>query len=151
MAKIKESIEERLIRSMEQAVAIAKGAVAPSRAYDLPLSVKEAKVPAAPVYGPKQIIAIRSNLKLSQALFAQALNVSAGTVRSWEQGEKPPQGPSRRLLEIAARSPETILNSVVRRTDEAPNVSVKRRPQNGADRSKPGNRRIPRSAATRRR
>lgn len=113
MAKNKVSIEERLIRSLGQAVAIAKEELAPARAYDLPLTAREAIVPAAPAYDSTDVIAIRSKLKLSQALFAQALNVSPGTVRSWEQGDKPPQGPSRRLLEIAARSPETLLVSVV--------------------------------------
>ena len=115
MAK-KKTIEERLIRSMRQAVDIAKGTSKASRAYQLPLTAKDAEIPPAPAFSASQVVAIRTRLKLSQSLFAQALNVSAGTVRSWEQGEKPPQGPSRRLLEIVARSPEVILSTIVART-----------------------------------
>jgi putative transcriptional regulator len=154
MTKSKGTIEERLIRSMNQAVEIAHGTLAPSRTYDLPLTVREAKVPAAPAYNSRQIIAIRSNLHLSQALFAQALNVSPGTVRSWEQGAKPPQGPSRRLLEIAARSPETILNTLMRNQSSSPDeVSVVHQPrkQSSANRQAITSRRKPDSAARRRR
>lgn len=154
MTKTKGTIEERLIRSMNQAVEIAHGALAPSRTYDLPLTVREAKVPAAPAYNSKQIIAIRSKLQLSQALFAQALNVSPGTVRSWEQGAKPPQGPSRRLLEIAARSPETILNTLMSNHSSSPNeASVAHQPgkQSGANRRASTSRRQPDSTTRRRR
>lgn len=127
MTKTKGSIEDRLIRSMEQAVQIAKGKATPAQTYNLPLTVKEATVPEAPAYNSEQVIEIRNRLRLSQALFARALNVSTGTVRSWEQGEKPPQGPSRRLLEIAARSPETILSNVIVTRPDAPrNVSSNR-------------------------
>lgn len=151
--KKKGSIEERLIRSMEQAVKIAEGTMAPSREYDLPLTAKHVSVPPAPEYDAGSVIAIRNSLKLSQAVFAQALNVSAGTVRSWEQGEKPPQGPSRRLLEIAAKSPETILGSIVAHKPRAPRLggsnrrddrqikSTNRRTGNGSRRGNQGSRR----------
>jgi putative transcriptional regulator len=135
------SIEERLIRSMGQAVEIAEGTAASSREYDLPLmTAKRVSVPPAPEYDAKAVIAIRNKLKLSQTVFAQALNVSAGTVRSWEQGEKPPQGASRRLLEIAAKSPETILGAIVVREPGEPKL---REPKRRGDRSiKSANRRI---------
>lgn len=113
MAKKKESIEDRLIRSMGQALEIAKGKMAPSRAYDLPLTAKQAAVAEAPAYGASEVVAIRTKLRLSQTVFAQALNVSPGTVRSWEQGEKPPAGSARRLLQIVDRSPEAILGGIV--------------------------------------
>ena len=112
------ALEARLIRSMEQAVRIAEGDLAPTRAYDLFLTAKTVEVPPAPAYNADQVIAIRNRLELSQSVFAQALNVSVGTVRSWEQGEKPPQGPSRRLLEIAARSPHVILVGILARNGD---------------------------------
>ncbi|HET7550586.1 MAG TPA: helix-turn-helix domain-containing protein [Gemmatimonadaceae bacterium] len=152
--KKKGSIEERLIRSMSQAVDIAEGTTAPSREYDLPLmTAKRVSVPPAPVYDAKSVIAIRNNLNLSQTVFAQALNVSPGTVRSWEQGEKPPQGPSRRLLQIAAKSPETLLGAIVIREPGEPKAeepkrrgdrsmkSADRRTGNGRRRGKHGARR----------
>lgn len=149
--KKKGSIEERLIRSMSQAVDIAKGAAAPSREYDLPLmTAKRVSVPPAPEYDARSVIAIRNSLNLSQTVFAQALNVSPGTVRSWEQGEKPPQGPSRRLLQIAAKSPEILLDAIVvreageakpgerKRRGDRPLESADRRAGNGRRRGKHG-------------
>ena len=126
--KKKGFIEERLIRSMGQAVEIAEGIKAPSREYDLPLmTAKRVSVPPAPEYDAKSVIAIRNSLKLSQTVFAQALNVSAGTVRSWEQGDKPPQGASRRLLQIAAKSPETLLGAIVVREPGEPKLGKRKR------------------------
>ena len=136
MNMTKKTIEDRLIRSMRQAVEIARGTAAPDREYDLPLTAKNAKVPAAPSYTKHEVIAIRKKLKLSQAVFAQALNVSPGTVRSWEQGAKPPQGPSRRLLEIASRSPAAILQHVVFASSADAILAANRSPRTraGADR-----------------
>jgi DNA-binding transcriptional regulator YiaG len=53
---------------------------------------------------------LRKRLNVSQQEFAAILNVSVGTVRSWEQGVRTPDGASRRLLEIAEREPEALLN-----------------------------------------
>ncbi len=44
----KASVEERLIRSMGQAVEIAEGTTAPSREYVLPLTAKRIPVPVVP-------------------------------------------------------------------------------------------------------
>lgn len=84
-------------------------------------------MPLAAKYDSGSVIAIRNSLKLSQAVFAQALNVSAGTVHGWEQGDKPPQGPSRRLLEIAAKSPETLLGAIVVREPGVPKLGESKR------------------------
>jgi DNA-binding transcriptional regulator YiaG len=145
----KGSIEERLLRSTSQAVDIAEGTTAPSREYDLPLmAAKRVSVPPAPEYDAKSVIAIRNNLNLSQTVFAQALNVSTGTVRSWEQGERLPQGPSRRLLQIAAKAPEILLDAIVargpgeaklgerKRRGDRPLESADRRTGNGRRRGK---------------
>jgi transcriptional regulator with XRE-family HTH domain len=37
------------------------------------------------------------------------LNVSRSTVRAWEQGRRSPDGPSLRLLEVAAERPSALL------------------------------------------
>jgi DNA-binding transcriptional regulator YiaG len=65
---------------------------------------------------PKRISAdkireIRRGLDMSQRVFADVLNVSLGTVRSWEQGVRTPDGASIRLLSIAERHPETIIEA----------------------------------------
>jgi DNA-binding transcriptional regulator YiaG len=61
---------------------------------------------------------IRRSLDMSQRVFADVLNVSLATVRSWEQGVRTPDGASMRLLSIAERHPETII--------EAASISVGR-------------------------
>src|SRR5215217_3688110 len=65
---------------------------------------------------PKRIPAerirqIRRSLDMSQRVFADVLNVSLATVRSWEQGVRTPDGASIRLLSIAERHPETIIEA----------------------------------------
>jgi DNA-binding transcriptional regulator YiaG len=58
-----------------------------------------------------EIRTLRDDLGLSQTVFAHLLNVSPSTVRSWEQGQRAPDGASIRLLEIARRSPEALLEA----------------------------------------
>ncbi|MDR2877163.1 MAG: DNA-binding transcriptional regulator [Chromatiales bacterium] len=52
---------------------------------------------------PAQIKRLRLRNGVSQAVFAAYLNTSVSTVQKWEQGEKKPNGPSLKLLDIVAR------------------------------------------------
>ncbi|MEK7756109.1 MAG: helix-turn-helix domain-containing protein [Planctomycetota bacterium] len=101
-----------LVESMRQAVAINQGRLRPARRHRLTL--REATVSAPPRYGSSRIRRLRERLGLSQPVFARALNVSVATVCGWEQGARIPDGPSRRLLEVAERHPATILTAVSR-------------------------------------
>jgi putative transcriptional regulator len=47
-----------------------------------------------------QIRRLRTRNKASQAVFAAYLNTSASTVQKWEQGQKKPNGPSLKLLNL---------------------------------------------------
>lgn len=47
-----------------------------------------------------QIRRIRMRNKASQAVFAAYLNTSPSTVQKWEQGQKKPNGPSLKLLNL---------------------------------------------------
>ena len=47
-----------------------------------------------------QIKRLRLRSKASQAVFAAYLNTSASTVQKWEQGQKKPNGPSLKLLNL---------------------------------------------------
>lgn len=47
-----------------------------------------------------QIKRLRLKNKASQAVFAAYLNTSASTVQKWEQGQKKPNGPSLKLLNL---------------------------------------------------
>jgi DNA-binding transcriptional regulator YiaG len=113
--KRKESVEQRLLRSMEEAVDIARGKQKPSRAYGLPLTARAVNVVPTPKFTKEEIADIRRQLNLSQQVFADALNVSIGTVRSWEQGARVPEGPSVRLLELAQKHPAAVLSAVLLR------------------------------------
>jgi putative transcriptional regulator len=60
---------------------------------------------------PRDIAAIRSKLKLSQPVFARVLNVPVATARSWESGRRKPTGAALRLLDLARRSPQALLDN----------------------------------------
>lgn len=47
-----------------------------------------------------QIKRLRTREKASQAVFAAYLNTSTSTVQKWEQGQKKPNGPSLKLLNL---------------------------------------------------
>ncbi len=55
--------------------------------------------------------AIRSRLRLTQEEFAAALCISVKTLRNWEQGRREPSGPAMRLLQIADKHPEILLEA----------------------------------------
>jgi DNA-binding transcriptional regulator YiaG len=99
-----------LVKSMRQAVAIHQGRMRAARRHHL--TVRDAKVTVPPKYGSARVRRLREQLGLSQPVFAHALNVSVATVRGWEQGARVPDGPSRRLLQVAERHPKTILETV---------------------------------------
>lgn len=55
-------------------------------------------------YNPEQIKKLRLRFKTSQAVFAAYLNTSPSTVQKWEQGQKHPNGPSLKLLNLVDRN-----------------------------------------------
>jgi putative transcriptional regulator len=94
-----------LIESLKQAVAYERGE--PGAAVRVVTrTARNTRIAAPPAYSPERITRIRERLGLSQAVFASALNVSPGTVRSWEQGVRQPSGSALRLLQIAETAPD---------------------------------------------
>ena len=61
----------------------------------------------------KDILRIRKGLKVSQKVFARLLNVSPKTVQAWEQGTREPSDAALKLLSIAERYPNILLDMVV--------------------------------------
>ena len=59
-------------------------------------------LPPVKDYSARQIKRIREHSKASQAVFAAYLNTSLSTVQKWEQGQKKPNGPSLKLLNLVA-------------------------------------------------
>jgi putative transcriptional regulator len=60
-------------------------------------------LPPIKEYSAAQIKRLRQRTKASQAVFAACLNTSASTVQKWEQGQKRPNGPSLKLLDLVDR------------------------------------------------
>ena len=56
-----------------------------------------------------QIKRLRIKNKASQAVFAAYLNTSKSTVQKWEQGQKHPNGPSLKLLNLVDRKGLEVL------------------------------------------
>ena len=88
---------EELIKSAQEAVAIAEGRMKPARRYD-----------------PEQIdvAAIRKRLGLSQADFAEKFGLAVATVRDWEQGRRNPDRTARTLLKVIDRKPDAVAGAL---------------------------------------
>ena len=94
---MKDAMFAQLLASVSEGGEIMKGNTSPSRTFTLPIpNVKR----------------IRKGYKLSQPQFAALLGISPATLRNWEQGRRKPEGPARVLLQVAAKYPEVLLDSV---------------------------------------
>lgn len=97
---MKPSIFDELKQSMKEAVQIARGESAPSRAFTV----------AAP-----DVKAIRERTGLSQTEFARLLRVNVKTLQNWEQHRRTPTGAAAALLTVFEREPEAALRALHRR------------------------------------
>ena len=86
-----------LLESVREGAAILAGQTEPARQTEL-------RVPDAR--------AIREQFGLSQSRFAALMGISVATLRNWEQGRRKPEGSARVLLEVVAKHPEAVLDSV---------------------------------------
>jgi len=103
---------DALIGALEEAVAFERGELPGVRVDRVDITARHARATPAPAYDAEQIRAIRRRLSLSQPVFAEMLNVSASTIRAWEQGAREPDGPTRRLLQVADLHPEALTDAV---------------------------------------
>lgn len=60
--------------------------------------------PSVEPLSPEQIKALRERERVSQPVFAEALNVSPSTVKHWEIGDKFPSGAALKLLNIVQKN-----------------------------------------------
>jgi putative transcriptional regulator len=61
---------------------------------------------------PLDVKAIRSNTGLTQESFAARFGFSVGTLRHWERGDRQPHGAARVLLQVIAKNPQAVLESL---------------------------------------
>ncbi|HCE6896221.1 TPA: helix-turn-helix domain-containing protein [Pseudomonas aeruginosa] len=83
-----------LVESVTQMDEIVRGERQPSREFHVDaVKVRE----------------IRRATGLSQAKFAEKIDVAVGTLRNWEQGRRDPEGPARALLRAIDNDPVNVL------------------------------------------
>jgi putative transcriptional regulator len=56
--------------------------------------------------------AIRGMTGLSQAKFAELLDIEVATLRNWEQGRREPTGPARALLRAIRNNPVEVIKAL---------------------------------------
>ena len=59
--------------------------------------------------GAREVAKVRANLHVSQVAFARLLNVSPRTVQAWESSARTPSDAALKLLHVAQRHPEVLL------------------------------------------
>jgi putative transcriptional regulator len=81
-----------------------------TRTFPLPPRVK--------ALTPTQVRAIRTKLNVSQPVFAALMNIPSVTAASWERGRRKPTGAALRLLDIAKRYPEVLMDGLTMGVNE---------------------------------
>ena len=107
------SMGAAIIEALDEAIAHSSGKK--TGATVRTVTARRAMRAPAPRYRKGEIARLRRLMKLSQPVFADALNVSSASVKSWEQGVNEPSGAALRLLQIAERHPEVILEGITAR------------------------------------
>lgn len=91
------SFGENLIKSANEALAIAKGEMEPGAVY-VPEKV--------------DVAAIRKRLGLSQKAFAARYALPVGTIRDWEQERRTPDRAAAVLLSVIDRKPQEVAEAL---------------------------------------
>lgn len=91
---------ERIIAGLEDALVFAKG--------------KRGKRRVHKVTVPRRVDvkAIRKQLGLTQAQFANTFGFTLHAVRNWEQGKRTPEGAARVLLLVISREPAAVVRAL---------------------------------------
>jgi putative transcriptional regulator len=89
------TVGERIIEGLEEAIAWSKGDNVPVRATHV-------QVPDV------DVSKVRRQMGLSQTQFALKFGFPPATLRNWEQGRVRPDTPTRVLLAVIAKHPESV-------------------------------------------
>lgn len=97
------SVFEQIRTGLEDSLAQARGE----------LTLRTTHLPApAPALTKTRVARIRKRTGMSQAVFAQYLNVPKKTLQSWEQGARAPKASEARLLQLVERAPREVLELI---------------------------------------
>ena len=89
------TVGQRIVEGLEEALAWSKG-------DDIPVRVTQVQVPDV------DVSRVRRQMGLSQTQFASKFGFSPATLRNWEQGRVRPDTPTRVLLAVIAKHPESV-------------------------------------------
>jgi putative transcriptional regulator len=95
VAKKSPTVGARIIEGLEEALAWSKG-------RELPVRVTHVQVPDV------DVSRVRRRMGLSQTQFALKFGFPPATLRNWEQGRVRPDTPTRVLLAVIAKHPESV-------------------------------------------
>jgi putative transcriptional regulator len=115
MAKAQKAKVSKSNYMSDEAFADLKGAFEDTLDYergkrkDLPVTRVAVPRPPKPM-SSGEIIRVRQKLNCSQSVFAMLLNISPRTVQVWEQGARTPSDAALKLLNIAKKHPEVLLD-----------------------------------------
>jgi putative transcriptional regulator len=98
-------VAEQIRKGLEEAIRHAKG--------EITLKTTTLEMPdRPPEVGAEEMAKLRLASGMSQAVFAQMLNVSTKTVQSWEQGQRKPSQAALRLIQVFRHNPAGLLEVV---------------------------------------
>ena len=89
------TVGQRIVEGLEEALAWSKG-------DDIPVRVTQVQVPDV------DVSRVRRQMGLSQTQFASKFGFPPATLRNWEQGRVRPDTPTRVLLAVIAKHPESV-------------------------------------------
>lgn len=78
-------------------------------AAELLAAAKEIKSGNGNIVSTSEVVAARVNLNMSQAQFSALLGVSVRTLQKWEQSERQPSAAAQKLITIALKRPEVLI------------------------------------------
>jgi putative transcriptional regulator len=98
-------VADRIRKGLEEGIRHANG--------EITLKTTTLEVPdRPPEVGPEELTNLRLTNGMSQAVFAQVLNVSTKTVQCWEQGQRKPSQAALRLIQVFRQDPSRMLDIV---------------------------------------
>jgi putative transcriptional regulator len=74
------------------------------------LTVRDVELKPPRPMSAKDVVAVRTRMRVSQAAFARILNVSPRTVQAWEANARRPSDAALKLLSVAQKYPEALLD-----------------------------------------
>jgi putative transcriptional regulator len=98
-------VADQIRKGLEEAIRHARG--------EITLKTTTLEMPdPPPEVRADELARLRTENGMSQAVFAQVLNVSTKTVQSWEQGTRTPSHAALRLIQVFRHEPDRLFEIV---------------------------------------